>query len=76
MLGMVPLTIDVIGRVLGQAFVFVFAPIIGLGGLIGKLLTTWLLSYTRNAQGCRAFFPCSLATLLRMAEQKRSMDMM
>ena len=40
LLGMVPVTIDMILRVLGNAFVFVFAPIVGGIGGIGKVLTS------------------------------------
>merc|ERR550517_1110315 len=45
---MIPVTIDVIFRVLSHAFVFVFAPIVGGVGLLGKLLTNALTACFLN----------------------------
>ena len=45
LLGMVPVTIDVIVRVFGYAFVFVFVPMVGVIGLLGNLLTSLSLSW-------------------------------
>ena len=45
LLGMVPLTFDVIVRVLGNAFVFLFAPIVGGIGVVGKFLTTYATAH-------------------------------
>jgi len=44
LLGMVPLAIDVTMRVLGQAFVIVFAPIVGVISVCAKFLITSIMS--------------------------------
>ena len=58
---MVPVTINVIGRVLAQTFVFVFAPLIGLIGLLGKLLTTLTMTFILVPSGW-SFLPGGTAS--------------